>query len=363
MTHEKAAEKASVTEEASAEKASANEKTVADQAHDAGEKDPGAKRGLRAGPGLALLGLAVPVGLFLWAHASRPAESWSDENIHAYVASRMAAGERLYAEVESARPPLALVPVAALIAAGLKPLVAARVTVVLFELGSALVLLLVARRLWGWPAGMAAVWVYLLAPAVCGSGPFTGIEVVTFFSGLAVALALREKWVAAGLACAAALGSGQHAAVIVLAVIGLALASRRASGLRVAASAALACALLIAVSLVLGGPGMWRQVFGVHTYHLGSGGGGSGGADEAGHFEFFIRAWILDDLPLLLLGALGLALALLAGREKSQARPAAIAAGIGFLHVGVVLGLRGGQSLYFHPALPLLALAGNRGHG
>ena len=65
-----------------------------------------------------------------------------------YVASRVAEGTTLYGEIPSSRPPLAIAPLAGLIALGLPPLLAARAVAFVAVLLTGTALLWAGKRLW-----------------------------------------------------------------------------------------------------------------------------------------------------------------------------------------------------------------------
>src|SRR6187549_1243408 len=80
--------------------------------------------------------VAAAVAL-IWKHYAGFFLSWTDEQIHFYVARRMAEGAVLYRDIGSARPPLVLFPLAWLIRAGCSPLLAGRALVFSTQLATA----------------------------------------------------------------------------------------------------------------------------------------------------------------------------------------------------------------------------------
>jgi hypothetical protein len=56
--------------------------------------------------------LTVAIAALVWNQHAQFFYSWTDEQIHFYVAHRMAQGAVLYRDIDSARPPLVLLPLA-----------------------------------------------------------------------------------------------------------------------------------------------------------------------------------------------------------------------------------------------------------
>src|SRR5436190_16516136 len=105
--------------------------------------------------------LAASIGALAWEHRATFFYSWTDEQIHMYVARRLAEGARLYRDVDSARPPLAIFPVAWLIKSGCSPLLAGRTLVLAYQLGIGALLFWGGRGLLSWRAGALAAALFL----------------------------------------------------------------------------------------------------------------------------------------------------------------------------------------------------------
>ena len=331
------------------------------------ERAPPALRPIAAA--LLLLGAAVALLAF---QSSCFFETWTDENVHLYVAGRLAQGAVLYRDIQSARPPLALAPLAALVRLGLAPLLAARAAVVLALLSTALVLLLAGRRLFGAWAGVAAAALFLLAPEVAARHSFTAIHQVALLSTLCVVLALLERPLLSGLAAGLALVCGQHAAVL-LAGTALLIGLRRPRELpRFAAGALLALGAVFGAAVARAGwHPVWQDLVGRHLYHLG--GAGAAAPASEGDLGWYLASAGLENLALLLLAAAAL---LPSPSGAPEAPPRGIPLPLGLplpgpdrlalamlasAHLAVVALMRGGLILYVFPALPLLALLAGDG--
>jgi hypothetical protein len=295
---------------------------------------------------------------FVGYHAAVFFPTWADESVHAYVASRVAQGAVLYRDVHSARPPLALMPLAALMAAKLPALLASRLAVIAAGLAIALCLAAAGTKLFGSAEGFAAAGLFLLAPETAARFAFTGIHFVALGSTGCAALALLDAPALAGLAGGLALGAGQHAAVIVGAS-GLWILHRSRRGAAAFGLSALATlALIYGGAAALGGQEMARDLVGRHLYHLGA----SSPADD-GELRWFLPTTALENLVLVALAATALArrpAPAASGCSSAFAIRAALAALIG-AHVAAVALMKGGLVLYLFPALPLIALLAGDG--
>ena len=142
----------------------------------------------------AIIYTFASVLLFLY-HQQLYFDSWSDENTNLYVADAVADGLALYGDIPSARPPMAIFPVAALIKMGLNPLMAGRTVVFLTIVVTGLVLWFLGKKFWGEWAGLAASLLFLLGPAAANRTTFTGIELVSFWCLLTVGfILLKRPW-------------------------------------------------------------------------------------------------------------------------------------------------------------------------
>lgn len=300
---------------------------------------------------LALLG-ALALATF---HLAVFFPTWADECVHVYVASRVAAGAVLYRDIHSARPPLALLPLIALLALKLPPLLAARASVVLACWAIALALALAGRRLFGTAAGLVAAFLFLVAPETAARFAFTGIHIVALGAAACAALALLERPGLAGLAAGLALASGQHALVIA-ACAGLWIAARsRRAALTFVLTALAASALVYGGAVALGGKDLVQDLIGRHLYHLDT----SAPSDD-GDIRWFLPTVALENLPLLALATVALARPVRAGGGWPFAPRMALAAMVA-LHVAAVALMKGGLVLYLFPAHALLALLAGDG--
>lgn len=311
----------------------------------------------------ALVGATLLAGAtvaLLAFHAAVFFPSWSDENVHLYVASRVADGATLYGDVHSARPPLALAPLVGFLALGVSPLLAARVCVVAAILLTAALLLRAGQRFWSGTAGTAAALLLLLGPGAASRHAFTGINAVALWSTATAVAALRGRALTAGALAGMALLSGQHAAVVVAGVgAWLAVAHGWRQGLRYGAVALGVVAGAFALLSALGGHGLYTDLVGRHAYHVGD-------APEDGRLGWWLSTWLLENALLLVLAG---SVALLGpwrvrrpeagddGARPAPVEPAFVLLGLALAHVAVVVAMPGRLILYLQPALPLLCLA------
>ncbi len=295
---------------------------------------------------LALLG-ALALAAF---HLAVFFPTWADENVHVYVAGRVAAGAVLYRDIHSARPPLALAPLIALLALKVPPLLAARASVMLACWAIALVLALAGGRLFGTTEGLVAALLFLVAPETAARFAYTGIHTVALGAAACAALALLDRPRLAGLAAGLALASGQHALVLV-ACAGVWIATRsRRDALAFAAAALAASALVYGAAAALGGKDLARDLIGRHLYHLDASAPG-----DDGDIRWFLPTVALENLSLLALAMVALARPPRADGARSFTPRVALAAMVS-LHVAVVALMKGGLVLYLFPAHALIAL-------
>lgn len=288
-------------------------------------------------------------------------ETWSDENIHLYVASQVAAGHSLYGDIHSARPPLALAPLVGLLKIGVAPLIAARLTVLLAVTLTGGVLLWGGMRLWSRYAGVMAAVLFLMSAAVASRASFTGINLVALWTTLCVVFAVTERPLLAGLSGGAALMTGQHAIVIVgLAAVIVFLQEWRKL-LHFVAGCAAVVAAIVAVVVAAGGTAIWNDLVGHHLYHL-----RADASPERSAFGWFISTWLLENLPVLLLACFALIFGATDRQRKGilakwNTGPVYLLALCAAIHLFVVALIQGGQILYVQPAFPLLALLAGAG--
>jgi hypothetical protein len=295
----------------------------------------------------------------LWFHGSVFFVRWTDENVHLYVARRMAEGLVLYRDIHSARPPLALLPLVAGWWAGVPPLWTARGSLVLALFATAAVLWWAGHRLFGPWTGAVAAALFLVTPEVSARNAWTGIHPVALGGLWCVTLAWRGHGLWAGVTAGLALASGQHAAVLVAGAALVVVARHRRALWRFVAGAAIALVPTFGVAAARSGPArLWEDLAGRHLYHLGAAAPGA-----EGDLSFFQITTLLENLPWLALALW----AVLRPREdgSAEAREARLArwslGALALAHVLVVRGMSGGLILYAFPAVPLVALLAGDG--
>ena len=306
--------------------------------------------------------LLASAGFLIWQHAANFHSTWSDENVHLYVARRAAEGARLYDQLHSARPPLAILAPATLIRLGLPPLLAGRCLVAGATLLTAALLLGAGWRLRSRWAGLAAAVCYLLAPTIAAVYAFTGMRMVAFWTALCVAAALLGRWRLAGLAAAASLLTGQHGLVLIGASA-LVIARRQPCALPGFALLAGGLPAVVCAGFWLtGSQGIWQDLVGHHAYHL------DAAPTASAKLSWWLGIMAMENahLPLLALAA---ALLLRSGPATGKLgvlrswsdQPEALLLAMAGLHIASILLMQGGLSLYVGPAIPILALAAGLG--
>jgi hypothetical protein len=318
--------------------------------------------------------LALSAGAVLAFHRAVLFPTWTDETVHLYVARRVGEGLALYRQIHSARPPLAVLPLALLLQTGLPSILAARAAVLAGLAATAAALLWFGRRQLGRWTGLAAAVLFLLAPEVASRSAYTAIQLVGAGSALCWAAALAGFPLLGGIAGGLALATGQHSAVLVAGTGLWILVRGRRGAARFAAGAAGALLLAFLPALVLAGPGnVYQDLIGHHLYHV-----AGPATPERSELGWYAGGVALEQLPLLALAAFALwprraaaagSVAAEKGRRAGQvARPpepqqptrtalALLLCG----HVAAVGLMRGGLVLYLFPALPLLALLAGDG--
>ncbi len=300
---------------------------------------------------------AAAIGALLWKHGTVFFYSWTDEQIHLYVAHRMTQGAVLYRDIDSARPPLVLLPLAWLMKLGCSPLLAARALVVGIQLSTAGLLLWGGWRLASWRAGALAALLFLTSPEVFARVHYTGIQLAALTASACVLFSLRGQPFRAGLFLGLSLAADQHGLVVGGIVALLTVARRPRDALPFVLGAFIVCAIVFGGVWAIGGRHLWGSLIGIHIFHFRVGQGVS-----AQFWESF-TPWIYEHVYLFV-GA-GLALSLLArGRNEvpsgDQGLPSSrdvralllmVAA-----HIAVVLALSGAVFLYVVVIAPLLAL-------
>jgi hypothetical protein len=311
---------------------------------------------------LSVLVYLLPLIVLLAQHVAVFFESMTDENVHLYVAKRVAEGLVLYRDIHSARPPLVLAPLVLLFKLHVAPLLAARGTVVFAILCTALALRWYGGKLLGAATGLTAFALMLLAPETSVRTPFTGIQLVTLWSTLCALLVLLDRPFLAGLAGGLALATGQHALVIVgLSGVVIFLRCPRAFG-RFVAGLGLTFGAIFAV-LLAQGSAPWEDLFGRHLYHVNSGGTSTMAKGDQTDIGWYLSSFCIENLPLLILAAAALILSR-SRREKFSdyvRDPLWTLALLVLAHVATVALMHGGLVLYLFPALPLIVLLASDG--
>jgi len=297
------------------------------------------------------------VGALVWKHCTVFFLSWTDEQIHFYVARRMAEGAVLYRDIDSARPPLVLFPLAWLIKIGTSPMLAGRALVVATEIATAALLLWGGLRLISWRAGALAALLFLTSPETFSRIHYTGIHLAAITASACVLYSLRGQALKAGLCLGLSLAGDQHG----LAICGIAaivtFAQRPKDSIVFAAGALGVCLVTFGGVWIMGGQHLWRSLVEIHLFHLRP---GQGGTDQ---FWEVAMPWLYEHGYLF--AAAGLAAVLLAARRtdtKNEAtRPPSsrvlrvLLLAVGG-HMAVVLAMTDAAFLYFVVPTPLLAL-------
>ena len=305
---------------------------------------------------------AAAVAALLWKHGSVFFYSWTDEQIHMYVAQRMTQGAVLYRDIDSARPPLVLFPLAWLMRLGLAPLLAGRVLVVGLQLGTAGLLLWGGWRLASWRAGALAALLFLTSPEVFARVHYTGIQLAALTASACVLFSLRGRPFAAGLFLGLSLASDQHALVVGGIVALLTVVRRPRDALPFALGALGVCAIAFGGVWAMGGRHLWGSLVGIHLFHFRVGQG------VASQFWDDFTPWIYEHVYLFV--GTGLAATLLArgrtaaageGPTPPASRDVRVLLLVVGAHIAVVLALSGAVFLYVVVIAPLLALLAGMG--
>jgi hypothetical protein len=301
--------------------------------------------------------LAAAVGALIWRHATVFFFSWTDEQIHFYVAQRMARGAVLYRDVDSARPPLVLLPLEWLIKLGCSPLAAGRALVLGAQLATAGLLFWGGDRLASQRAGLLAALLFLSSPEAFARIHYTGIHLAAWSATACVLFALMARPLWAGLFLGLTLAADQHGLVVCGVVAALTVARRPRDAVPFAGGALVIPAIVFGAVSMSGGRHLWRSLFGIHLFHLRVGEG------VAGQFWSSFTPWLYEHVYLLV-GA-GLALVLL-GKKRADAsgddlgRPSSSIVRVLLVvmsaHVAVVLAMKESVFLYVAVIAPLLTL-------
>ena len=301
---------------------------------------------------------AAAVGALVWNHCATFFLSWTDEQVHFYVAHRMAEGAVLYRDIESARPPLVLFPLASLIKAGCPPLLAGRALVLASQLATAGLLLWGGWRLSSRRAGGMAALLFLTSPEAFSRIHYTGIQLVALTASACVLFSLRSQPLRAGLFFGLSLATDQHGLVVCSVVALLTIARRPRDALSFAIGALIISAIVFGGMRAMGGRHLWQSLVELHFFHLRVGQGGSS------HFWELFTPWLYEH-GYLFVGA-GVAIVLLGVRRTEvrigdDARPPSSRSVPALLfvviaHIAVVLAMTEASFLYIVVIAPLLTL-------
>lgn len=300
------------------------------------------------------------VAMLGWKHSAFFFLSWTDEQIHFYVARRMAEGAVLYRDISSARPPLVLFPVAWLVKMGCSPLFAGRALVLGTQLATAGLLFWGGWRLASWRAGALAALLFLSSPEAFDRIHYTGIHLVSLTAAACVLFSLTAHPLRAGLCLGLTLAADQHGLLVCGMVALLTIARRPRDALPFAVGALVIVAMVFGGVWVMGGRNLWESLVGIHLFHLRVGQGVSE--------QFWARfvPWLYEHGYLLV----GAGLALLTAKrvevtDGGPRPPASRAVRVILLvvgaHVAVVLAMKEAVFLYVVVIAPLLALVAGLG--
>lgn len=306
---------------------------------------------------------AAAVGALVWKQHDLFFLSWTDEQIHFYVARRMVEGAVLYRDIDSARPPLVLFPIAWLMKLGAGPLLAGRAMVLGTQLATAGALLMGGWRLISWRAGALAALLFLTTPEVFSRVHYTGIHLVALTTLACVVFFLRAQPLRSGLFLGLTLAADQHGLVICGVVSLLTLVRRPRDLVPFAAGTIIVVAIVFGGVWAMGGQDLWGSLVGVHLHHFRIGEGVSS--------EFWDKfgPWLYEH-GYLFVGA-GLACALLGAKRESAeiagprppssqvVRTLLLVVGA---HLAVVLVMTESVFLYIVVIAPLLTLLAAMGY-
>jgi hypothetical protein len=306
--------------------------------------------------------VAAAVGGLIWLQRATFFYSWSDEQINLYVAQRIEQGAVLYRDVDSARPPLVLFPVAWLIRMGLSPLLAGRAMVLGSQLGIAGLLFWGGRFLLSWRAGALAALLFLSSPEAFSRIHYTGIHLVALTALACVLFSLRARPLWAGLSFGLSLAAGQHGVVICAVAAVITIRRRWRDGLSFASGAVIVSGVIFGAARALGGQHIWEDLVRHHLYHL------SFERSNGAQFWEVARPWLYEHGYLFI----GVALAIVFLRTRrtegendvpgqssaTSLRTLLIVTGA---HLAAVLAISGAVFLYVVVIVPSLTLLAGMG--
>ena len=305
---------------------------------------------------------AAAIGGLIWKHCTVYFLSWTDEQIHFYVARRMAEGAVLYRDIDSARPPLVLIPLAWLIRMGCSPLLAGRAMVLGSQLATAWLLFWGGWRLVSWRVGALAALLFLTSPEAFSRIHYTGIHLAALTASACVLFSLRAQPLRAGLCFGLSLAVDQHGLAVCGIVAVLTIARRPRDAFSFAAGAFIVSTIVFGGVWAMGGRHLWATLVGVHLFHFRLGQGANA------QFWELCTPWLYEH-AYLFVGA-GLAIVLLGvkrtGVGGGDPRPPSsrvvrvlllVVAG----HLAVVLAMTDAAFLYIVVIAPLMTLIAGMG--
>lgn len=301
--------------------------------------------------------LTAAVAALVWNQHALFFYSWTDEQIHFYVARRLSEGAVLYRDIDSARPPLVLLPLAWLIKMGLTPLLAGRAMVVGSQLATAGLLFWGGWRLVSGRAGFLAALLFLTSPEVFDRAHFTGIQMAALTTAACALFSLREQPFRSGLFFGLTLATDQHGLVVCGIVAVLTLIRHPRDSIRFVAGALFVSLVVFGGVWFVGGRHLWGSLFGIHTFHFRMG--------EGSNLQFWEKftPWLYEHAYLFVGAVLGL---LLVGLGRAQNKggdpPKTSRRTVRFLHVvvgvhiAVVMAMTDAAFLYIVVVAPLVTL-------
>jgi len=302
--------------------------------------------------------LATAIGLLIWKHFTVYFLSWTDEQIHFYVARRMAEGAVLYRDIESARPPLALLPLSRLIRMGISPLLAGRAIVFCSELAIGGLLFWGGRSLVSWRVGALSALLFLTSPEAFSRVHYTGIHLAALTAFACAIFSLRAQPWRAGLCLGLSLAADQHG-LAVCGILGfLTLVRRPRDALRFVLGALIVSVTVFGGVWLMGSRHLWKNLVEVHLFHLRPGQSGR---------EFWeqLTPWLYEHGYLFVgavvaIGALGLrrmrTSAVNDSSRVARSRIVLVLAAAVAGHLAVVLTMSDASFLYIVVIAPLLCL-------
>ena len=300
---------------------------------------------------------AVALSALAWNQYALYFYSWTDEQILFYVARRLAEGAVLYRDIDSARPPLALWPIALLLRMGWAPLLAGRALVLGAQLATAGLLLWGGWRLASRRAGLLAALLFLTCPEVFDRAHYTGIQAVALTTAACVLYFLRAQPFRSGLFLGLTLATDQHGLVVCGAVALLTLVSRPRDAIRFATGSLVVIVIVFGRVWLMGGRHLWADLFGIHLFHFRLG--------EGANTQFWEKftPWLCEHAYFVIGAGLGLALLGFRRKKSTSGEPAntpsrtvrSLHLLVG-VHVAVVLAMTEAAFLYVVVIAPMLAL-------